>query len=120
MRLVFARDAEENRRVEVTGRDDHVTRLQRGHAAILPERLEREIACTPRDAGDFLVLADVEIELSHDALVIAKRFPAIRLVTLRNERNAAELELLGGAEERHVRGIASDRRHDARLVEQHT
>src|SRR5690606_687508 len=47
------------------------------------------------------------------------RLAARRLVARRDERDAADLEPVRGAEERHERGVAGDRRGDATLVEQY-
>jgi hypothetical protein len=89
MRQILARDAQEIRRPEVSGRDDDMARpLLVWHSAARLDR-ETEIAARPRDTAHACVLPDGKIEVRDDRAIVRQRVAARRLGDGDDERESA-------------------------------
>src|SRR5690606_9675961 len=71
------------------------------------------------DLDDLFILPDIQPEVLDHPAIVLERLPPGRLVLFTDEREPAQLQRLGRAEERHVRGVVRDPRGYAPLVEEH-
>jgi hypothetical protein len=81
VRQVFTGDVHQHGRVEVTGGDHHMPRTVLLVAAILATCVQHKLVGV-LDLFDRFVLTHVEIEIAHDALVVAECFAPVRFVAL--------------------------------------
>src|SRR5262249_51400286 len=113
VRQILAWNPEPVRVVVVAGSED-----DRGGAPLAPVREpEHEPAVRAFDPAHLLPEGDPEPVGVGRAAVVAQRLPLRRLFVRRDEGQAADLQQVGGREERHVAREMEDRVHEQALLQ---
>src|SRR5437667_10033062 len=71
----------------------------------------------PVNADDFFVLMNIELECAYNLAIVLQGFVAGRLVTLRDKRNAADLQKLRCGEKNHLSREMKNGIRDAALFQ---
>ena len=113
VRQVFARDAHVVGVVVVANRQDNVARFVyslSGLSLKFP-------GAVPVNADDFFVLVNIELECPYNLAIVLQGFVAGRLLTLRDKRNAADLQKLRCGEKNHLSREMKNGIRDAALFQ---